>query len=323
MGKTLKLAVRILGVCVPCAFMAGQPIAAQQTATPQTTPAQSTTAGQQTTSQPSTPPSTTAPLPTVVPPGQFIGGQGWSIEVGGWYGMGHPFMGNGHANTNTDPSTLNFGGYPRPAEIGILNVPLGKKQHHTLRFSYFRVQGVGNPVAPQDLIIYGTQYYTGDYLATHYIMQNAKVSLDYLSWPFPVKDSKFHVKTLWEVQTVTVNAGLDAPLRHGTYDAAGNPVETVAAGLDWFVYPSFGLGIDYQISYKLRFEGRASGFIFPHKATVYDAEASFCYRLGKFEVDTGIKTFHFKTSPEGTEFLQATYPGIYLALRWYPNYSSH
>ncbi|MGO4882207.1 MAG: hypothetical protein ACLP59_15445 [Bryobacteraceae bacterium] len=316
MGNTVKLAVRILSVCVPCAVIAGRPLAAQQPGAPQS---QSPAAGQQAAAPPSTPP---PPPPVITPPGSFIGGQGVSITVQGFEGIGHPMMGTGHLDTNVDPSTLDFGGRPRLAETGILSIPIGKKQHHTLRFSYFRVQGFGNPTAPQDLIIYGTQYYQGDYLATHYTMQNAKVTLDYLSWPFPVKDSKFHVKTLWEVQTVTFSGGLDAPLRHGTTDASGNPIETVAQGLDWFVFPSFGLGVDYQLSHPLRFEARASGFIFPHRSTIYDAEASLNYRFGKFEIQGGLKTFHFKTSPENTEFVYASYPGVYVGLRWYPTYSS-
>ena len=149
------------------------------------------------------------------------------------------------------------------------------------------MQGIGNPTAPERLIIFGTNYYQGDYLAMHYTMQNAKISFDYLSWPFPIKDSKFHIKTLWEIQYTTILTSVDAPLRHGETDASGNLITVNGQGKDWFIYPSFGLGIDYLFSHRFRFEARASGFIFPHRSTIWDAEASLNYRFGKFEVQGG------------------------------------
>ncbi len=196
-------------------------------------------------------------------------------------------------------------------------------KHNAIRVSYFRVQGNGNPTAPAASIIYNTSYNQGDYLAVHYALQNAKISLDYLSWPFPVKDSKFHIKTLWEVQYTTIATGVDAPLRHGQTDASGNPINVSAYGTNWFIFPSFGLGADYLISQKLRFEARASGFAFPHRSTIWDTQASLNYRFGKFEIQGGVKAFHFKTSPAQVEFVQATLSGAYVGLRWYPEYGRH
>jgi len=327
MGNALKVAVRTLGVCLLYASTTGQPIAAQQTpAAPQTPAAGPPPAAQQ---PPAAPPATvqqsppaSQPLPVILPPGQFNGGDGWSLTVQEWLGVGHPNMGTGHTNTNGYPSTLDYNGNPRPSPGATLAIPIGKRQNHALHFSYFRVQGVGNPTSPNAVIIYGTGFLQDDYLAVHYTMQNAKLSLDYLSWPFPIKDSKFHIKTLWEIQYTTILTSVDAPLRHGETDASGNLITTNAQGKDWFIYPSFGLGADYLISHRLRFEGRASGFLFPHRSTVWDAEASLNYRFGKFELQGGLKTFHFKTSPGRTEFVQATFPGVYVGLRWYPEYSS-
>ena len=303
MGNALKMAVGTLGACLLYVYATGQPIAAQQQSTTQ-------------------PPAPTAP-PVITPAGQFNGGDGWSLTVQEWLGVGHPTMGTGHTNSGGEPSNLDYGGKPRPGQGAVLTVPIGKQQHHAIHVSYFRIQGVSNPTEPVASIIYGTNYLAGDYMAVHYTMQNVKMSLDYLSWPFPIGDSKFHVKTLYEVNYTTVLTSVDAPLRHGDTDASGNLITTNGQGTNWFIYPSFGLGADYKISQKLRFEARASGFIFPHRSTIYDAEASLDYRFGKFELQGGLKTFHFKTSPTHSEFVEATYPGIYVGLRWYPEYRSH
>lgn len=322
MGNANKLAAGVLGVCLLSVLTGGQPMAAQQPASPSQPADQSTStpATQQPAATPAQAPAATPP-PAIVTRGDFYAGQGLSITAFYWYGTGHPVMGTGHLDTAATPSSLDYAGKPRPAPGAIVSIPIGK--YHSIHVSYFRVQGVGNPTAPEALIIYGTGFLQGDYLATHYTLQNAKVSLDYLSWPFPVKDSKFHIKTLWEFQFTTIASSIDAPLRHGETDASGNLIQTYGYGSNWFIYPSFGLGADYLFSHRFRFEARASGFAFPHHATVYDAEASLNYRFGKMELQGGVKTFHFKTSPGQNEFLQATYPGAYVGLRWYPEYSSH
>lgn len=318
MGNTLKLAAQSLGVCLLFSFGTGQPAdAQQQPAAP--TPTAQTPATQQTTAPAPTP----VPPPVVTPAGHFNGSDSWSITLEGWLTLGHPIMGTGHLDTNTEPTNLDYASKSRPVPGIVLTVPLGKQHHHAFHVSYFRAQGVGNPTAPANAVIFGTNFYAGDYLAVHYTLQNAKLSFDYLSWPFPVKDSKFHIKTLYEVNYTTILTGVDAPYRHGTTDASGNPIITYGQGTDWFIYPSFGLGADYLFSHKFRFEGRASGFIFPHRSTIWDTEASLNYRFGKFELLGGIKTFHFKTSPERNEFVLATFPGVYVGLRWYPEYSSH
>jgi hypothetical protein len=329
-------AARILVVCLLCGVAARQPARAQlqpgthdpgsqdstadDAGTQQPAAQPPATQQQQTATPPAAPqpstPATPAPVVTSAPP--FYAGDGVSVTLQYWLGTGHPNMGTGHGNGNGVPSALDYMGKPRPGLGGVVSIPVGK--HNAIRMSYFRVQGNGNPTATQNLNIYGVPYSTGNYLAVHYDMQNVKLSLDYLSWPFPVKDSKFHIKTLWEVQYTTITSSVDAPLLHGETDASGAPVNVNGYGSDWFIFPSFGLGVDYLISQRLRFEGRASGFAFPHRATVWDTEATLDYRFGKFELQGGLKAFHFKTSPLKVEFVEATFPGAYVGLRWYPEY---
>ena len=99
------------------------------------------------------------PPPAIVTRGDFYAGQGLSITAFYWYGTGHPVMGTGHLDTAATPSSLDYAGKPRPAPGAIVSIPIGK--YHSIHVSYFRVQGVGNPTAPEALIIYGARLPAG------------------------------------------------------------------------------------------------------------------------------------------------------------------
>lgn len=328
MWNAPKTAARILCAPLLIVWIAAPPAVAQQPpAAPQQQPAaapQQPSSPPQSATQPqSSTPQTTgqrpAPAPAIAPP--FYGGDGFSVTLQYWLGTGHPQMRTGRATFSGVSTDMDYGGTPRPMPSAMMSFPLPK--HNAIRVSYFRIQGSGNSTTNQAINVYGTSYLEGDYLATHYNLQNVKISLDYLSWPFPVKDSKFHIKTLWEMQYTTIATGLDAPLRHGQTDASGAGIVTQAYGSNWFFYPSFGLGIDYLATHNFRFEARASGFAFPHRSTVWDAEASLNYRFGKLELQAGAKAFHFKTSPGQEQYIYATYPGAFVGLRWYLDFGRH
>jgi hypothetical protein len=330
MRNAFKMAARILCVCLWFFLISVGPSLAQQTPAQQT-PAQQSPAQQsqppavqqtpQPITQPSSPQPAVAPAPPPPPPSpvdKFFTGDGFSFTAFYWMTAGHPVMGTGHANTNGEPSDLSSLGDPKRTPSFIVSVPAGK--NNSIRVSYFRTQGDGNIVPTQPLIIFGTSFLDGDYLATNYTVQDAKVSLDYLSLPFPLKGSKLRLKTLWEVQAIWIRSVVNAPLRAGETDASGNPITTSGLGTDWFIYPSFGLGIDYLASKNFRIEVRGSGFILPHLSTLYDTEATLNYRFGKFEIEAGEKDFHFKTAPRQTEFVRDTLTGLFVGLRWYPRY---
>ena len=248
---------------------------------------------------------------------KYFTGDGFSLTLFYWLTYGHPVMGTGHDNTNGEPSDLSTLGNAKQTPSFIASFPAGK--NNSVRVSYFRTRGDGNIVPTQPLIIYGTSFLTGDYLATSYTLQDAKISLDYLSLPFPLKGSKLRLKTLWEVQAIWIRNTVDAPLRAGETDASGNPITTTGIGTNWFIYPSFGLGIDYLASKNFRFEVRASGFILPHLSTLWDTEATLNYRFGAFELEAGEKDFHFKTAPKHVEFIRDTLTGLFVGVRWYPH----
>jgi hypothetical protein len=187
---------------------------------------------------------------------------------------------------------------------GVLSIPLGRG--HQLKFSYFQTKGAGNNTAGVDLNLFGGDYDKGTYLATQYKVQNGKVALEYTSWPFPIDNRKFRLKTYWGVQYVSVKASIDAPLKP-VAEGETNATE----GSRWFIYPSLGGGIEYRASRNFRFETGGSGFYIPGRPNVWDANATATVRAGKVEFMFGAKAFHFQTSRKPEEFFRGTFAGVF------------
>jgi hypothetical protein len=241
-----------------------------------------------------------------------------SLQLFYWLNSSQPNLRGGAANVGPYPGNLDYPGKPKRIPGGLLSVPAGR--NNTLRISYFRVQGNGNTTVNSNLTLFNTDYSPGDYLVSSYTLQNVKISYDYLSFPFPADPARFRLKTLWEVQYTTIKSSLDAPLKTVATDASGNAIPNTAAGARRLVYPTFGLAMEKAFTPQFRLEAKASGFAFPHHATVWDAEASAVFRTGRFEVSAGVKAFHFKTSPQNAQYLVATFPGAFVAVRYYPKW---
>jgi hypothetical protein len=243
-----------------------------------------------------------------------------SVRLIYWHTRAQPDMFTGKEAPSNVDSTTTFPSKYKPAPGAELSLPAGK--NHTIRLSYFRTQGSGNTVAGtpptgKGIVIWGATFNPGDKLSNTFTMQNAKISLDYLSWPFPLNNRRFRVKTLWEAQYISIRSGVSAPLAP-VQDSAGNALQTSGTGSNWFIFPSLGMGVEIMASKHFRFEAKGSGFGIPHRSNLWDADAFFAYKSGQFEIDFGGKAFHFRTSAKREEYLRATMPGAYIGIRWYP-----
>jgi len=181
-----------------------------------------------------------------------------------------------------------------------------------LHLELFQTTGDGNQNAPAATDIFATASYNqGDYLATSYRLKSAKLYLDDLLFPHKFPVAKFRVKSLWEVEWVSIKATTDAPY----IDATG--VSASTSGARQIIFPAFGLAAEYAISPHVLLRAAASGFGLYHKADLWDAEATIGYRRGMWEIRGGGKAFHFKTSPNNTEYLSGTLTGAFVDLRWH------
>jgi hypothetical protein len=253
-------------------------------------------------------------LPVSHPPPQdpkIIEDGGISIEPLYWFTRAQPSMRGG--KTATDYETLDYGGHSKPAYGVEIGIPAGRA--NTLRFSYFRVQGNTNNTLTQDSTFFSEAYSAGDYIASSYKLQSAKISWDYLSYTWP--GSKIRFKTLYEVQYVTISIAQSAPYKAETTDAAGDTDTNSDNGSKNMFLPTFGAEFEQAVGKHVRWEGKISAFGLPHRSNIWDAQAILGFRVKTVELIAGGKAFHFKTSPSGDQYLQDTLSGVFVGLRYY------
>jgi len=304
-----------IGILYFCLAAAAQQPPAQQPPAQTTPPQQQPTAPGQTTIQA---PPELPKYPDVRMPGEY----GFWISFGGGVPQGQPTFDKGHSSTITTSSRVTMQGTPKLAESAEIGFAVGL--HNALRVSYFSTRSSGDFTAPNDLTLWGQSYSSGWLLSTDYRLQDVKVSFDYLTWPYPVESRRFRLKTLWQVQYVSVKSGFDAPTQPTTdsngnplVDANGNPITYMTTGTRWYFTPTLGLGTTYYVTRDVRIEANATGFTIPHHTTTWDADASVNFRLSHFEIGAGARAFHFKTSTDGPYYLRGTLYAPTVVFRWY------
>jgi hypothetical protein len=242
------------------------------------------------------PPPPAQPPPAAQARDEVNSGGGFSIEPFYWLTSANPDLRSGSGFTANVPGALNYPG-----------------KGSTLRISGFEVRGAGTSTTAQELNLFTTDLAQGDLLATSYSIKSAKVSWDYLTYPFQIGRSDFRLKTLWEVQYTTIKSKIASP--NDVNASATTPV--TAMGSRQVVFPTLGLGLENTVSRHFRWEAKGSGFALPHRADIWDAEATLAFRVGQFEILGGEKAYHFKTSPKNAQYVAATLSGAYAGLRWY------
>jgi hypothetical protein len=184
-----------------------------------------------------------------------------------------------------------------------------------LHAEYFRTKGDGNQTASTLIDIFGNQYAQGDYLATQYQIQAVKLYLDDLLFPHKFPVAKFRLKALYGVEYVQVKGTIDAPILDVTLVPLGE--NAIATSSKQVIDPDFGIAAEYALSPHVLFRADASGFAIPHKAVIWDAEATLAYRRNSWEIRGGGKAFHVKTSPNSVQYSSTTLTGAFVGLRYH------
>jgi hypothetical protein len=239
------------------------------------------------------------------PPERDTGGDYLSIMPFYWQTPNALHLRKSADSTATQEGYLNIPSNKNYAYGGILTIPTSHE--NSLQFTYWRKQDHGNSVLAVDSSFAGDVFSAGDFLNSHYTMQYMKLSWNYLTYPYPSAGAKFRVKTLWEVQYVTVNTTIDAP-----FDANSTTTEVRKS----VILPALGMGIEYHPAKHVLLELKGSGFGIPHHADLYDVEGNIVVRASRLEFVLGGQVFHFKTSPHGDNYYFATLYGPYAGLRY-------
>ncbi len=261
------------------------------------------------------------PLPKV-PDIRQPGETGYWIGITAWFPTQEPIMDKGRAATFTTASRTQLQGKPKVAQGAEIGIAAGA--HNTIHLTYFEDRAAGGFTNATDIQLWNQTYTAGNFVSTDYRLQQAKVSFEYLTWPYPVEKSKFRLRTLWGLQYTAIRTGFDLPLLplvdssgNPILDSAGNAVDYTTKGSHWFMTPSIGIGLTQYVSRHLRLEANASGFTIPRHTTTWDADASANFRAGHFELRVGVKAFHFKTSTQAEFFMHGTQSSGFVGLRWY------
>jgi hypothetical protein len=206
----------------------------------------------------------------------------------------------------TDNETLSDLGKPKFTPGVQVSFPITRTGE--LKFEGFVTKGDGNQIAVNDPFLLGTQFSTGQLLASQYQIADIKFYLDDLLFPHKFPVARFRLKSLWEVQYTHIKTTIDAPLV--TSGLTANATKQL-------VLPTFGIAAEYALSPHVLFRVAGSGFGIYHGSDIWDAEATISWRRGQFELLGGGKAFHFKTSPNDAEYYSATFAGGFAGARWH------
>jgi hypothetical protein len=302
--------------------LADEQTPAQQTPAQQTTPPQQTTPTQQ---QPQNPPATPdqigkpnlklPPPPPKIVDVRMPGEAGFSIGVFGWRPFGNQYLDKGHGSTFSGSSFLPLATDSHGA-FGV-DIGVAAGQHNTIKASYFYSKTIGSVTAPTDIVVFGQTFTAGERMTTNAKLSDVKISYEYLTWPYPVERRHFRLKTLWQMQYVTLRGIFDDPVKSATPDVNGNITSIAVLGSKSFFTPAFGLGFHEYATRNFHFEADVSGFALPHRFQLVDSEVTIGYRVGKIDVRGGLKYFHFRTSPKQDYFYRGNLTGAFVGIRWH------
>jgi hypothetical protein len=282
------------------------PPAQQPPATPPIAPEQAGT--QQTMKLP--------PPPPKVIDVRMPGEAGFSVGLIGWLPIGRNYFDKGREATFSGLSYLPMAENRKHIAEGV-EITVAAGQHNTIKASYWFSKVSGPVTAPTDIVVFGQTYDAGESLTTNSKLSDVKISFEYLTWPYPVERRHFRLKTLWQMQYITMRTTFDDPVKSATPDSAGNITSYAVLGSKSFFTPAFGLGVHEYASRNLHFEADVSGFAWPHRFQLLDGEASIEYRVGKIALRGGLKAFHFRTSPKQDYFFRGTMAGAFVGVRWH------
>jgi hypothetical protein len=253
-------------------------------------------------------------------------GNGLSIEPIYWFESGIPVLRAGQSwivgagvspgplsDNAASPGNLDYADKLQRSPGIRLSIPVSKNA--TVRFSYFQANSYnGETTAPGNLNLFGQAITGGDTLATSTNLQGYKLSYDYLTYFWKLGGSELRLKTLYEIQRISVNSEVD----DFQVDTTGaliniNPV----IGTQSVFLPTFGLGLEHTLSRHLRWEASGSAFGLLHRGDIVDAEAEVALRVSHVEVLGGARWLHFKTNPASAQYNVETIFGPYVSLRYY------
>jgi len=230
----------------------------------------------------------------------------FGIEPQIWLPQGHPLIDKGAQTTDTsDLSHIVFPGKNKGQLGGMVRVPAGRR--NALRVTYLESKSSGTFTAPQSLNLWGGGYNAGDSVLSDYSVRSINVSFDYLTWPYPPRERRFRLKTLWQFEYLNAKSSFLAP--------TSTNATASSDGSKHIILPSFGLGVTEYLTKNFRVEANGAGFGIPSHSAVANADGGIAYKIGLIELHAGAKYLYFRTTPQSDFYMKGHLAGAYVGVR--------
>lgn len=230
----------------------------------------------------------------------------FSVSVFYFEPSGQPGFRAGESVPDPQTGYLNLTKNPNRGNGFLLTFPTGG--FNRLEVGYWRLYDAGDVVSPHRVNIFGATIPAGGRVSTEYKLSNIRVAWNYLTWPVPPLDSKLRIKTFWEIQWTRMDPTIGFP---------GTPTTPPINPRQNVFYPGVGLGAEYVFNRYFRMEARGSGMAWPGRSGYWDVEGSAVFRFFNHVEAYGTwKGFSFHSSPKNETYIQGTYWGPLLGVRY-------
>ena len=271
---------------------------AQQTPPAAQTPAPATTSA----------PASTTKVPDYPDPRSFF------IGIYGLYGVNYsgPDIRGGKAAGTTFESLYGIGQPYRYTLEGEAGIPVTRTG--MLYADFERYHGDGSQVLTKGTFLNSVNFAAGDQIQSKYHMLTGRLYLDDLLYPHKFPVARLRFRSIWGIRYINATTSQISPTED---DVSGTPGASFGLGTYNIFYPEFGLGMEYAIAPHVLFKTDAEGFAFPHKAVMYEGNATLSVRRKNLEFMVGVKTLHFKTNPQKENYVIGDFVTPFVGLRWH------
>lgn len=184
----------------------------------------------------------------------------------------------------------------------------------TLYVEFQRYHGWADQTLGAPTFIDSYSFLTGDSIHSTYHIITTRMYLDDLLFPHKFPVSRLRFKAIYGLRYISVTQTVDS----ATEDAvAGLPGSSFELGTNFILFPEFGAAMEYAIAPHVLFRVDGAGFGFPHHSDLNETSATLSVRKNNLEFLMGVKTLHFKTTPQKEEYEVGTFITPFVGLRWH------
>jgi hypothetical protein len=184
----------------------------------------------------------------------------------------------------------------------------------TLYVDFQRYHGWADQTLSAPSFIDSYSFLSGDSIHSTYHIITTRMYLDDLLFPHKFPVARLRFKAIYGLRYISVTQTVDSATEDAVAGLAGSSFQL---GTNFIMFPEFGAAMEYAIAPHVLFRVDGAGFGFPHHSDLNETSASLAVRKNNLEFLMGVKTLHFKTSPQKEEYEEGTFITPFVGLRWH------